>query len=47
MGAPIPWQQFMKPPLREAGDASEHIGAPGLWVDIIKLEHFYRVKLLG
>jgi hypothetical protein len=37
MGAPIPWQQFAKPPLREAGDAGEHIGEPGLWIDIIKL----------
>jgi hypothetical protein len=37
MGAPIPWQQFVKSPLREAGDAGEHIGEPGLWIDIIKL----------
>src|SRR6266481_4733775 len=37
MGAPIPWQQFAKPPLREAGNAGEHIGEPGLWIDIIKL----------
>jgi hypothetical protein len=37
MGAPIPWQQFAKPPLRESGDAGEHIGKPSLWIDIIKL----------
>jgi len=37
MGAPIPRQQFAKPPRRESGDAGEHIGEPGLWIDIIKL----------
>src|SRR6266849_3413825 len=29
MGAPIPWQQFAKPPLRNACDASEHVSEPG------------------
>src|SRR5271169_5861825 len=40
MGAPIPWQQFVKPPLREAGDAGEHIGEPELWIDIIELGRY-------
>src|ERR1700748_3790571 len=37
MGAPIPWQQFMKPSLREVGDPGEHIGKPGLRVDVVEL----------
>jgi hypothetical protein len=37
MGAPIPWQQFIKPPLREVGDSGEHVGKPGLWVDVVEL----------
>jgi hypothetical protein len=37
MGAPIPWQQFMKPSYREAGDSREHVGEPGLRIDVIEL----------
>jgi hypothetical protein len=36
-GAPIPWQQFMKPSYREASDARKHVGEPGLRIDAVEL----------
>src|SRR5262249_19703032 len=36
MGAPIPWQHFMKPYLREAGNPGEHVGEPGLRIDVVE-----------
>ena len=34
---PIPWQQFSNPALRHICDASEHVGQPCLWIDVIEL----------
>jgi hypothetical protein len=34
---PIPWQQFSNLALRHICDASEHVGQPSLWIDVIEL----------
>src|SRR6266545_1516739 len=34
---PIPWQQFGNPALRHICDASEHVGQPCLWINVIEL----------
>ena len=34
---PIPWQQFSNPALRDVGDASEDVGQPCLWIDVVEL----------
>jgi hypothetical protein len=34
---PIPGQEFVKAPGRVIGQASEHVGEPGLRVDIVEL----------
>ena len=31
---PFPWQQFVETALRRPGDAAEHVGEPGLRVDV-------------
>jgi hypothetical protein len=40
MGAPVPWHHFVKPALREAGNAGEHVGKPGLRIDIVELDGY-------
>jgi hypothetical protein len=37
MGAPIPWQQFLKSTLREVGNAGEYVGEPSMRVDVVEL----------
>ena len=37
MGAPIPWQQFTKPSLREVGYPGEYGSQPGLLIDAVEL----------
>jgi hypothetical protein len=39
---PIPWQQFSNPALRHICDASEHVGQPCLWIDVIELGRLCR-----
>src|SRR5262245_43501116 len=34
---PIPWQQFSNPALGHICDASEHVGQPCLWINVIEL----------
>ena len=33
----FPWQEFVVPVLRRPGDAGEHVGEPGLGIDIVEL----------
>lgn len=37
IGFPVPGKQFMETVLRDVGDAAEHIGEPGLGVDVVEL----------
>jgi hypothetical protein len=39
---PIPWQQFSNPALRHVCDASEHVGQPCLWIDVVQLGRLCR-----
>jgi hypothetical protein len=39
---PFPWQQFMQSALWHIGDAGEHIGEPGVRIDIVELCRLYR-----
>lgn len=34
---PIPREQLLEPDDRGVGDASEHVGEPRLWIDVIEL----------
>ena len=34
---PVPGEEFVEPALRRLGDAAEHIGEPGLRIDIVEL----------
>jgi len=34
---PVPGEVFVEPALRRLGDAAEHIGEPGLRIDIVEL----------
>ena len=34
---PVPWQEFAEAVLWRVGDAGEHFGEPGLWIDVVEL----------
>ena len=36
-GFPVPGQQLVHLGVRQFGDAGQHIGEPGLWVDVVEL----------
>ena len=37
LGDPVPGEEFVEPVLRRPGDAAEHVGEPGLRVDVVEL----------
>jgi hypothetical protein len=37
LGLPVPGQQLIDPVSRVGGDAGEHVGEPGLRIDVVQL----------